>query len=153
MKFTLAQLRKFVMPYHCSEELDLSDDLNNFEDIISVLPAKVEYDIKERGIDTFLVCFHVEMDLTMECSITLKEIPYHITADAEEIFSTDDGFEDAFLIENQTLDTKEAVLTNVLIQKPMKVTCDGVTFEDDLEDDSEPEDKINPAFAKLKDLL
>ncbi len=153
MKFTLAQLRKLVMPYHCFEDLDLSDDLNNFEDIISVLPAKVEYDIKERGIDTFLVSFHVEMDLTMECSVTLKEIPYHITADAEELFSTDESFEDAFLIENQTLDTKEAVLTNILIQKPMKVTCEGVTFEDEEEEHLESEDKINPAFAKLKDLL
>ncbi len=151
MKLTLAQLRKLSMPYHCSEELDLSNDLDNFEDIISVSPAKVLYDIKERGTDTYLVSFHVEIDLIMECSVTLKEIPYHIAAEAEELFSTDEAYEDAFMIENQTLDTKEAVLTNILIEKPMKVTAEGVSFDSD---EDEPSEKgINPAFAKLKDFL
>lgn len=152
MRLTLAQLRKLPMPYKCSEELDLSDELNHFEDIISIQPVRVDYEIKERGIDTYLIIFHFEADLLLECAITLQEVPYHIAADAEELFSTDEGYEDAFMIENQTLDTKEAILTNLLIQKPMRVTKANVSFEDDSEAEV-VEDKINPAFEKLKDFL
>lgn len=151
MRLTLAQLRKLPMPYKCSEQLDLSVELNHFEDIISIQPIEVTYEIKERGIDTYLLNFHFDADLILECAITLEEVPYHIAADAEELFSTDESYEDAFIIENQTLDTKEAVLTNLLIQKPMKVTLEDASFED--EENDEVEEKINPAFAKLKDLL
>lgn len=152
MRLTLAQLRKLPMPYKCNEKLDLSSELNHFEDIISIQPVEVEYEIKERGLDTYLLNMHFEVDLVFECAITLKEVPYHIAANAEELFSTDESYEDAFIIENQTLDTKEAVLTNLLIQKPMRITLDEASFEDDAVED-EVEENINPAFAKLKDLL
>lgn len=153
MRMTLAQLRKVSMPYHIAEDLDLSNELAGFEDIRSVKPIKVDYTICERGIDTYYVTFSFEVELVMECSVTLQDVPYIIKADAEEIFTTDDLIEDAFIIEEQTLDTKEAVLTNILINKPMTVVADGVDFEDESTDEAEESDGINPAFARLKDFL
>ena len=35
MRFALAHLRKLIMPYSCDESLDLSSELDGFEDIIS----------------------------------------------------------------------------------------------------------------------
>ena len=153
MKFTLAQLRKFSMPYSYDEELDLSDELTGFEDIISAGLCKVHTVIKERGVDTFLCIFDIHIELIMEDSVSLKEIPYVIETAAEEIFTTDTEIEDAFIIDGITLDTKEAILTNVLINKPMSVTNED--FEDDDTDDgsASEEEYINPAFASLKDLL
>ncbi|MCM1131207.1 MAG: DUF177 domain-containing protein [Anaeroplasma bactoclasticum] len=154
MRLTLAQLRKISMPYHTSEELDLSSELSGFEDIRSVSTAKIDYVIHERGLDTYLVAFSFEVNLVMQCAITLQDVPYKISATAEEIFTTDDQIEDAFIITEQTLDTKEAVLTNVLMNKPMTVTAEGVSFESDEEESIKDETEgINPAFAKLKDLL
>lgn len=154
MRLTLAQLRKFAMPYRCSEELDLKEDLVDFEDIIDTSLVHVEYEIRERGIDTYLVEFKYELTLTMQCSITLNEVDYVIKEEASEIFTTDDEMEDVFLIEGQTLDTKEAVLTNVLINKPMTVSTEGAEFISDEEPTEDiEEEKINPAFAGLKDLL
>ncbi len=154
MRLTLAQLRKLSMPYHISEELDLSEELSGFEDIRSTSKVKVDYVIHERGLDTYSITFSFEVNLVMQCAITLQDVPYPISATAEEIFTTDDQIEDAFYITEQTLDTKEAVLTNVLIHKPMTVTAEGVSFEE-AEDDSIDDDSqnINPAFASLKDLL
>ncbi len=152
MQLTLAQLRKLQMPYKCSEELDLSKELDGFEDILSSSKVAVEYEIRERGIDTYMVNFSFKVDLVMECSITLQEVPYTIEANASEIFSNQEEIEDAILIEGQTLDTKEAVLTNILIQKPMRVVTEGVDFEDDVEEETST-DGINPAFANLKDFL
>ena len=154
MRFTLAQLRKLQMPYKVFEKLDLSADLDNFEDIIRTSNVEVNYEIRERGLDTYLVTFNFKVELIMQCSISLKEVPFTIEGNAEELFSTNDNLEDVFLIEGQTLDTYEAVLTNVLINKPMTVVAEGVDFESDEEPEEDTqEEKINPAFAKLKDLL
>ena len=154
MKLTLAQLRKLQMPYRYSEELDLKEELVDFEDIIDTSLVHVDYEIRERGIDTYLVEFKYEVTLTMQCSITLNEVEYVISEEGSEIFSTTDEVEDVFLIEGQTLDTKEAILTNVLINKPMTVSTEGAEFISDEEPEEDiEEEKINPAFAGLKNLL
>lgn len=153
MRLTLAQLRKLAMPYHTSEKLDVSEELNGFEDIKGVSLVDVEYEVRERGLDTYWIRFSFKVDLVMQCAVTLQDVPYTISATAEEIFSTEDVIEDVFPIVNQTLDTKEAVLTNVLIHKPMKVLAEGVEFEEEEETDLEESDGINPAFSGLKDLL
>lgn len=142
------------MPYKCSEELNLSEELDNFEDIVSSSKVHVDYEIRERGIDTYLVEFDFTVDLVMQCAITLADVAYQINGSAEEIFTTDSELEEAFMIDGQTLDTKEAVLTNILINKPMTVVSEGVSFESDEEPEEEiNEEPINPAFAKLKDFL
>ena len=155
MKLTLAQLRKLQMPYRYSEELDLKEELVDFEDIIDTSLVHVDYEIRERGIDTYLVEFKYEVTLTMQCSITLNEVEYVISEEGSEIFSTTDEVEDVFLIEGQTLDTKEAILTNLLINKPMTVSTEGAEFISDEEPEVEEfeEEQINPAFAGLKNLL
>lgn len=151
MRFTLAQLRKFSMPYSFDESLDLSNELDGFEDIISSKPCEVHTVIKERGIDTYLCTFNIRIEVVMEDSVSLKEVPYTIETTAEEVFSTDDSIDDVFLIDGQTLDTKEAILTNILVNKPMSLTNE--EFESDIEEEEPEERKINPAFASLKDLL
>ena len=152
MKYTLAQLRKFTMPYAYDEELDLSSDLDGFEDIISSKPCQCHTVIRERGIDTYSLSFNIKIELIMEDAVTLEEIPYIIETEAEEIFTTDDSIEDAFIIDGITIDTKEAILTNILINKPMSVSDSDFVDEDDSFTES-AEDDINPAFASLKDLL
>ena len=66
MQLTLAQLRKLSFPYSFEEELDLSNELNGFEDIKSSSLVSVSYLIKERGIDTYLVKFKIHVDLASE---------------------------------------------------------------------------------------
>ena len=150
MRFTLAQLKKYIMPYSYEETLDLSSDLEDLEDIVKSSPCVIKSTIYDRGDDTYKVSFNIKITLTLEDSITLKHFDFPIDVDAEEIFSTDEANEDAFLISGITLDTKEAILTNILINKPM--TTSSEEFESEIEED-EPEEKINPAFASLKDLL
>lgn len=140
------------MPYKTSETIDLSEDLAGFEDILSVGETHVLYEFKARGIETYEVDIKLKTILNMECAITLKEVPYPIEVSTVEIFTTDKANEEAFIIDGQTLDTKEALLTTILLNKPMKIVADDASFEDDISDD-EDDAPINPAFAKLKDLL
>lgn len=140
------------MPYKFVDELDLSKDLDGFEDIIKASVCRVEGTLKERGIDTYLYEFSISIDLELEDAISLKAIPYKINAKASELFTTDSNLEDVILIEGQTLDTYDAVLTAVICNKPMAYTEE--EFEDDVDEVEEvKEEKINPAFAGLKDLL
>ena len=150
MKFTLAQLRNKKFPFTYEEELDLKEDLLGFEDVLDASMCHIKTTIHERGEETYLCNFNINIDLTLKDSISLEEVPYKIETSAEEIFSTDKEIEDAIMIEGITLDTKEAILTAILIAKPMSYSKE--TFEDDIEEEVE-EEKINPAFAGLKDLL
>ncbi len=151
MRFTLAQLRKLKMPYSYDESLDLSEELNGFEDIISSKPCLVSTKVKERGLDTYLFSFNIKIEIIMLDSISLNEIPVTIETDAEEIFTTDDSIIDAFLIDGITLDTKEAILMNILINKPMSITEE--EYDEEYIEEDDKDDSINPAFASLKDLL
>ncbi len=151
MRFTLAQLRKYAMPYSYEETLDLSSDLDGLEDIVKSSPCNVKATIYDRGDETYKVEFNISITLTLEDAVTLKHFDFPVDIDAEEIFSTDEANEDAFLIEGVTLDTKEAIVANILINKPMSTSSED--YEEDIEDEEESEEKINPAFASLKDLL
>ena len=151
MKFTLAQLRNKKFPFTVEEELDLKDDLLGFEDVLDASICKIKTTIHERGEETYLCNFDININLTLKDSISLKEVPYEIKTTAEEIFSNDVLIEDAIRIEGITLDTKEAILTAILIAKPMSYSTE--EFEDEVEEEIDKEGKINPAFAGLKDLL
>ena len=152
MQLTLAQLRKVTFPYTVDEDLDLTKELNGFEDIISISLVHVHSVVRERGIDTYEISFHITCELTLEDSVSLEPIVYPVDTKADEIFTTDSELEDVFLIDGITLNTKEAVITNILCEKPMSYTlCE---FESDPEPDMEEEKSdINPAFAALKDLM
>lgn len=152
MQLTLAQLRKVTFPYTVDEDLDLTKELNGFEDIISISLVHVHSVVRERGIDTYEISFHITCELTLEDSVSLEPIVYPVDTEADEIFTTDSELEDVFLIDGITLNTKEAVITNILCEKPMSYTlCE---FESDPEPDMEEEKSdINPAFAALKDLI
>ena len=150
MRFTLAQLRKFNMPYEYDEQIDLKSDLVGIEDIVDSSICSVHSVIRDRGDGSFKINFKINLTLTLEDAVSLSHIEFPIDIDAEEIFSDDESIEDAFLIEGITLDTKEAILANILINKPM--TTSNEDFNQEI-DEEEPEEKINPAFASLKDLL
>ena len=150
MRFTLAQLRKFNMPYEYDEQIDLKSDLVGLEDIVDSSICNVHSVIRDRGDGSFKINFKINLTLTLEDAVSLSHIEFPIDIDAEEIFSDDESIEDAFLIEGITLDTTEAIVANILINKPM--TTSNEEFNSDI-DDEPKEEKINPAFASLKDLL
>ena len=139
------------MPYSFDEELNLDDELQGFEDIIRLSPCKVSTTIKERGEETYLCEFHINVDLVLSDSVTLEEIPYKIDVNSSEVFTKDTNNEDATIIEKETLDTKEAIITIILSEKPMTTSLSD--YEEDIDSQESNEEYVNPAFASLKDLL
>lgn len=155
MRLSLAQLRKLKMPYSFEEELNLEEELNGFEDIVSVGTVYVCGIIKELDRDKYLISMKIKVDLIMESAISSEEIPYCIETETEEVYSVEDDTEgDVSIIVGQTLDTKEAILTSIIIEKPMRITGNDEEFiSDEIEEEETEGRKVNPAFASLKDLL
>ncbi len=149
MKWALAQLNKINMPYTFDEVLDLQE-LVGFENIKSITPVKVNTTIKEYGDDTYQCKFIIECELSLEDSVSLELINYKIDTEALELYSLNPDMVDATIIETNTLDTKEAIITAILSEKPVSVSK--YEFVEDIEEE-EDDDDINPAFASLKDLL
>lgn len=156
MRYTLAQLRKMKFPYNEVNYFDFKSELDGFEDIISSNEAKVTETIANIGPDSYKVEMDISIDLYLECAVTLEKIPYSIRTKTCEYYTFDQETAqngDYVYIEGQTLDTKDEVLSDILVEKPMKSVKDGVDFEDDIEEEETEEEYINPAFAGLKDLF
>ena len=88
----------------------------------------------------------------LECAISLKPVEYEIETSFDEEFSLNEN-DDCFLINGQTLDTKEAIITNLLINKPVRVISDGESFDDEDDHFEDEETVSNNPFESLKDLL
>ncbi|MCR5786372.1 MAG: hypothetical protein K6G28_01565 [Acholeplasmatales bacterium] len=154
MKYTVFQLRKLKMPFELEEEFDFSNDLNGFEDIISASKANVVERISQITDDTWTVDADIKIELILQSAISLKEIPYKVETNASFEYTLDKNLaddSDAILVENNTIDTTDAILTEILCQKPMTSILEGEEFESD--EVKAPEEKVNPAFAGLADLL
>lgn len=154
MKLAIAQLRKLRLPYAYEEELDLSEELIGFEDILSCDSAKVSGVITEVSRERYLVSMNIDINLEVRSAISLKPIEITISTSTEEIYTQSPISEDddVNVIEKQTLDTREAVVTAILCEKPMRTVGENEEYESD-EEEVEEEEKINPAFASLRDLL
>ncbi len=149
MKWALAQLNKIQMPYTFDECLDLSE-LNGFENIKTISNVNVRTTIKEYGDDTYQCEFIIKADIELEDSVSLEVINFTVDTKAVELYSTNEEM-DATIIDTNTLDTKEAIIAAILSEKPVSVS--NYDYIDESETEEEEEDKINPAFASLKDLL
>jgi uncharacterized metal-binding protein YceD (DUF177 family) len=153
MKYAIPQLRKFKMPLRETSEIDFSQELNGFEDVLSSSKALVDETLSQISEDTYNLKASIKITVTLQSAISLKEVPYAIDTVLDVDYTLDKSTEDsdAIVIENNTIDTTDAILTEILCQKPMTVTLDGEEFIDEApEDDTE---KINPAFQGLADLL
>ena len=151
MRYATSDLRKMQLPLTEESEIDFSNDLIGLEDILSCSKAKVVETISKQ--DTFYkVDASIKINLVIESAISLKEVPYEIVTNVTFLytFDKDDVSEfDAILIENGVVDTYDAILTEILCNKPMTVCLPGEEYKNDDDD----KDNINPAFASLADLL
>lgn len=123
MKWSVQQLQKLTLnrPFKFDEMIDFSHYASEVFDLIKIEPAKIVGQISSIGYDKFHVTYHIDVILTVECSLTLDPVDYHFSKEYDEIFSTNPT-EDEYLIEKNTLDLESAVWSNIIIDKPLIVT-------------------------------
>lgn len=122
MKWSLQQLKKIQkFPYDFSCELDFKEDIVDVEDIYDIDTVYVTGKIYYVREDTYRITYHIKASMILQCSLTLEPVDYLLEDDYEEIFSTDED-DDYNLIVNNTIDFRQVVWSNIIIDKPINVT-------------------------------
>jgi uncharacterized protein len=155
LKWTIHELIKKVRSENTFNiTLDLSEYITtDFEDFVAISPTKVSgfFEVLE---DNSLIIFnmHINTELTMLCSLTLKEVLVKLDFDTEIKFSTIYIDDDTHVIDGITIDLAPYVFSEIVIEKPMKVISKAAYKEYHEENFELPEEEVveNSPFAKIK---
>lgn len=151
MKWAIPQLRKLAKPFSLEYDFDLLQHLSNNEDIITVNKCHITGQCFETGYDEYLFDLNIDLELVMVCSVSLLDVLVPLQFDTQIRFSyNDDDSSDDYLITKDTVNLDEAVLSEIVLNIPLKVVKEG--YEDVFSDEEEIEEKINPGLQALKDL-
>ena len=139
-------------------ELEIPKEyLNN--DIRDISKVKVLGEITDEG-ESFDVSLNIKCDLTLICSISLKDVKYPVDINIDEIIGENgENLEEFDKIINNSIDLLPIIWQNILLEVPIKVVSPDVKEENIYGDGwkfitKEEENKeIDPRLSKLKDFL
>ena len=150
MKWAVAQLKKLKKPYAFEYDFDLMSALTNSGDIISCDSCHVKGVMHEYQTDDYQFDLIINAELIMQCAVSLEAVLVPLNFETSVRFTyDDDDSSDDYLIEKDTVNLDDAVLSEIILNVPLRVVKEGYEnlFADEVED--EP---INPSFQILKDL-
>ena len=135
-----------------------SEYLINSE-IKDISKVKVNGEIVEEGL-SYLVNINIKCNLTLTCSVSLKDVDYPVNTEINEIISNDDeNIEDFDKIINNSIDLVPIIWQNILVEVPIRVVSPDVKEENIYGDGwkfittEEDKKEIDPRLEKLKDFL
>lgn len=161
MKYTTGMLKKYMTKsLDINDIYDFSEDAKQTGDILRVEPTHVDGEAYYyRDTEEFVFNVDVKTTVYMQCAITLVEIPIQIEFNREYVFKEklNEEDDDIYVIDGHTMHLDKVVWSDILIEKPMKVTVEDAEPEDigalNESDLSTKELKINNQFAGLKDFF
>lgn len=122
MKWSVQQLEKLTnTPYKFNFTLDFQEEIKKVEDILEIKDVLVEGEIIKVNYGTYRLTYKMHVPLVLECALTLDPVEYLIETEYDEVHSVE-NIDEYFLIENNTLDMKSVIWTNILMEKPLSVT-------------------------------
>ncbi len=127
MKFSVQQLQKInVAPQKVHEQIDYRDFLDGLSssDIIDIALVDVDISISKLDMNTFQFDYVIHADLGLACALTLERVPYVMDLNVSETYSTEADDDDIYPIEGNTIDTKEIVWIQILMNIPIRVVRD-----------------------------
>jgi uncharacterized metal-binding protein YceD (DUF177 family) len=152
MKWAIPQLRKLAKPFTFEYDYDLLNELVVKDDIKDVKKCHVSGVCYEVSYDEYLFDLNIDLELVMVCSVSLLDVFVPLTFDTKVrySYSIDDSSDD-YLITKDTINLDEAVLSEIVLNIPLKVVKEGYENEF-MEEEETLEEEINPSFKALKDL-
>lgn len=123
MKWSVQQLYKLtVNSYDFSGEFDFRDYIANIDDIYDISTAKVSGNVTRNLDERYIFNLNIKVTLVLQDARTLDPVEYPLDLDVVEVFDIDDQYdEDIRIIEANTIDLKEVVWENILLEKPIRV--------------------------------
>ena len=146
MKWSLQQLLKIQkFPYYFEETMDLSEEIEEIEDIYEIGPVNITGSINRLDDETYQFVYRIQVKLVLQCALTLDPVEYLFDEEYDEIYSTTED-DEYILIEKNTIDTRQMVWSNIIIDKPINITrpdayevlkSRGISLEDEFEEDDD----------------
>ena len=127
MKFSVQQLQKInPSPLKVTEQIDYRDFLDGLtsSDILDIALVDVDISISKLDMNTFQFDYVIHADLGLACALTLERVPYVMDLNISETYSTEADSDDVYPIEGNTIDTKEIVWSQILMNIPIRVVRD-----------------------------
>lgn len=129
------------------------------DDIKDVSLVKVFGNITDNQ-EYFSVNLNIKCELTLVCSVSLKDVKYNIDINIEEIIGeNDNNLEEFDKIINNSIDLLPIIWQNILVEVPMRVVSEDVQEENIYGNGwkfitkEEESKEIDPRLSKLKDFL
>ena len=152
MKWAIPQLRKLAKPFSFEYDYDLYNELVVKEDIKDVIKCHIKGECYEVSYDEYLFNLNIDIELLMVCSVSLLDVNVPLNFDTQIRFSYSiDDSSDDYLITKDTINLDEAVLSEIVLNLPLKVVKEGYENEF-MEEEEQEEEKINTSFQMLKEL-
>ena len=140
-------------------EIDIPKEYLEGTEIKDISKVKVNGIITENG-ESFDINLNIKCNLTLICSISLKDVNYPVDINIDEMISDQGELEEDFYkIINNSIDLLPIIWQNILMEVPIKVVSpdieekniygDGWKFVTTEEENKE----IDPRLSKLKEFL
>ena len=151
MKWAIPQLRKLAKPFSFEYDFDLFNELQVKNDIKAVNKCHVNGVCYEVSYDEYLFNLNIDIELVMVCSVSLLDVivPLNFDAQIRYSYSIDDSSDD-YLITKDTINLDEALLSEIVLNLPLKVVKEG--YENEFMEEEEEVEEINPTLKALKEL-
>lgn len=152
--------------YNEADRIDINDSITipvdyykDNKDIKDVSKASIVGYISENG-ENYSVNLNIKCNLTLICSVSLKDVIYPIDINIEEIIGENgNNLEDFDKIINNSIDLLPIIWQNILVEVPMRVISPDVKEKNIYGDgwkfitEEEENKEIDPRLEKLKDFL
>lgn len=119
---------------------DYKDHLKNVVDMLSIEPAHITADLNWIE-DELIMDIHVDVNMVLACSKTLKPVPFEMSFDAEIIFGSS---EDSDFPLSDPLELTDIIFGYIVSEKPFTIY-----HPDAMNTSFEKERSPHPAFADL----
>ena len=151
MKWAIPQLRKLAKPFSFEYDFDLFNELQVKNDIKTVNKCHVNGVCYEVSYDEYLFNLSIDIELVMVCSVSLLDVVVPLQFDTKIRFtnSIDDSSDD-YLITKDTINLDEALLSEIVLNLPLKVVKEG--YENEFMEEEDVEEEIDPRLKALKEL-
>ena len=139
-----------------NDEIDIPKEYLN-DDIKEVSKVKVTGKITDNDY-IMSVKLNIKCNLTLVCSVSLKDVNYPIDINIDEEIS-DDGEENFNKILNNSIDLLPIIWQNILMEIPIRIVSPDIKDENIYGDgwkyisNDEESKEIDPRLSKLKDYL
>ncbi len=128
--------------------MDFSNEIVN-TDILAISEVNVKGDYEVFDSSEFVFNIDIKCTLALECAITLKEVPFVIDIQVEEVFSIEED-EDSNTIEGITIDLLPIIWSNIILEMPMRVISENAYDNFELDNTEFDDDEVENAFSNLK---